>query len=200
MFEIPSDTPKYIQSLPREERGFPIPWFVATLPDGSRDLRFADYRKKVASVKNLVCWVCGKPLNIMRVLVGGPLSFFNGRYGDMHCHPSCAEFSAKYCPHLNNTKSKYRIANSPDGVQSSEGLTMSHPGVIGLVYCLDTDTCPTHDDLLLSPVDVQKVEWWHKGAKISAREACELWTPPPDIAEAYPEMMPLVKEKIRNSQ
>lgn len=34
--------PRPIAALPRNLAGYPIPWFVATLDDGTRDFRVAD--------------------------------------------------------------------------------------------------------------------------------------------------------------
>src|SRR5258706_13105104 len=54
--------PERIKNLPHDpERGYPIPFFVAYV-NGKPDFRIADDEKRVRSVKERLCWICGEKL------------------------------------------------------------------------------------------------------------------------------------------
>lgn len=180
MFELPDNTPTNIKALPRDPRGYPIPYFVATLPDGTRDLRFASEERQVACINHRLCWVCGKRLNVQMVLLGGPLSIGNKKHSDFACHPSCAEFSVKHCPHLNNAKAKYRDNDRPKAI-APDGVIKEHPGVIGLTYCMAVVVYRIGNCLFQSPEKITAIDWYFEGEKISAERASELYSPPADM-------------------
>jgi hypothetical protein len=202
MFELPEDTPASIKALPREERGYPIPYFVAYNRDGSRDLRFADVQKQHICVRQRLCWVCGKSLNILLGFLGGPLSVVNRLHSDMACHPSCAEFSVKYCPHVNNASAKYRDSGKPFDANKPVGMVKEHPGVTAIVYCTDFETSPPdkHGGILASPLGVTRVDWWFEGGQVTQAEAADLWVPPKQMVEHAPEMVDAIRKAVREME
>lgn len=202
MFRIPEDAPAGVKGLPIDQAtGYPIPFFVARLPDGTRDLRIADSRKKGTCLKQRICWVCGRPLNVLLAVIGGPLGAFNRKQSDMPCHPSCAEFSVKYCPHLNRANAKYRQTGKPVEAESPTGLIMEHPGVIGITYCLDLQVVEVVRkrqlvDLLVQPEQIQRIDWWYEGERVSPDRAAELWIVPQAMQDEAPDMVEAIREFI----
>lgn len=183
MFQLPVDTPKFIKRLPRDPRGFPVPFFVRQVPGEAPDLRIADTSKKLDCIRYRRCWICGKPLKKMLALVGGPCSFATESYGDPPSHPNCAEFAMKYCPFLNQTTVKYRMGDEPEGTIAPEGMTLHQPNISGLIYFRTPETFRHGDDLLTAPRDVSSVHWYHRGEEIEPAKAAELWIPQPDVEE-----------------
>ena len=56
-------TPDAIAALPKDQRGYPIPFFVYRPEDGAEpDLRIADVRTKRLCHRKQLCWVCGRKL------------------------------------------------------------------------------------------------------------------------------------------
>ena len=93
--------PAKMRQLPRDHRGFPIPWFVAVVPQtGERDFRIADYAKRAKAVKSKLCWVCGGKLGQFFAFVIGPMCAVSRTTSEPPCHLECAHFSAQACPFL----------------------------------------------------------------------------------------------------
>lgn len=183
LFELPPDTPKNIRKLPREKRGFPIPFFVATQPDGTRDLRFACGKAQFLCVTRSMCWVCGQSLGREFALVGGPMAICNHYFSDQACHPSCARFSVKYCPHLANAGAKYRTNNAPEDILKPAGGINEHPGAIGILYTNEIRHSERGETLFAHPETVLGVDWYWEGQPITASEAAQRWTAPRDMPE-----------------
>lgn len=47
--------PPEVARLPRNVAGYPIPWFVATLPDGTRDFRIACEERQLDAIRLKLC-------------------------------------------------------------------------------------------------------------------------------------------------
>lgn len=125
-------------ALPIDERGYPVPWFVQWfLPDGTAtgpgvgkpDFRVADGRKRTASVKHRLCWLCGSQLGKQFAFVIGPMCAVNRVAGDPPSHVSCAQFAAIACPFLARPKALRRDANLPEGGEVPGFGIMRNPGV-----------------------------------------------------------------------
>ena len=118
-----------IAKLPRDHRGFPVPYFVAYV-DGKPEFRCADPRKLAACLKQNLCWVCGEKLEPVFTFVVGPMCAINLISAEPPSHPACAEFSAKACPFLAMPKAKRREACMPEGVVDPAGKFFErNPGV-----------------------------------------------------------------------
>src|SRR6267154_1896953 len=91
--------PKRSAELPRDERGYPVPWFVEWI-DGKPDFRVMDSDKLVEAIKYKRCWVCGGPLGHYKVFTIGPMCMVNRTSAEPPSHRDCAEFSVRNCPFL----------------------------------------------------------------------------------------------------
>lgn len=82
-------------------RGFPIPWFVARLKDGTAEFRAADSLKMEKALSQRRCWVCGDTLGYEMTFVIGPMCAINRVSSEPPSHYECARWSARNCPFLN---------------------------------------------------------------------------------------------------
>ena len=108
------EIPARIKKLQRNEKGYPVPWFVKWI-DGKPDFRVMDAEKWVKAVKFKLCWVCGDPMGAFKAFVIGPMCTVNRTSSEPPSHRECAEFSAKACPFLTDPKRTRRETNLPAG-------------------------------------------------------------------------------------
>lgn len=104
-------------SLPKDHRGYPVPWFVAWL-DGKPDFRVADQRKWFLAINEKLCWVCGQIMGSYKSFVIGPMCGINRVTTEPPCHTECAQWSARNCPFLAN----------PNMIRNEKNLVGKNPG------------------------------------------------------------------------
>jgi hypothetical protein len=121
--------PPRIAKLPVDERGYPIPHFVAFI-DGKPDHRVADPAKLVRAHRLSVCHLCGQAMGAFKAFVVGPMCGINRISSDPPSHRDCAEWAAIACPFLSRPNAKRRTALLPDGVADAAGFAIQrNPGV-----------------------------------------------------------------------
>ena len=81
--------PMRMRSLSIDERGFPIPWFVA-YKDGKPEFRAMDGEKFVRALRGKLCWVCGQKLGVTMAFVAGPMCGINRTSAEPPSHRDCA--------------------------------------------------------------------------------------------------------------
>ncbi|RXT29349.1 hypothetical protein B5P46_11750 [Rhizobium leguminosarum] len=124
--------PDRIKVLPRNDRGFPIPYFAAEI-DGKRDFRIVSPDKMAHAVRNDLCWVCGVRLGKYKAFVIGPMCGINRTIADPPSHRECAIFSALNCPFLSSPLAKRRASDMPEGAGDAAGFALKrNPGVTGV--------------------------------------------------------------------
>ncbi len=89
--------------LPFDERGFPIPWFVAYI-EGKPEFRAMDHDKFVKAIREKRCWVCGQTMGIYVCFVAGPMCGINRTSSEPPSHLECGRWSAVNCPFLSNPR------------------------------------------------------------------------------------------------
>lgn len=94
--------PYRISRLPRDRRGYPIPWTVLRGEDDTPLFTVNDDRRTWTALRDQLCPICGERLGTWRWFVGGPRSAFdeNGWYLDLPGHRDCMTFSLATCPYL----------------------------------------------------------------------------------------------------
>lgn len=95
--------PERMRRLPVDDRGYPVPWFVAWVY-GKPEFRAMDPAKFVYAIKKKACWVCGEPLGVNLCFVAGPMCGINRTSSEPPSHLECARWSARNCPFLSNPK------------------------------------------------------------------------------------------------
>lgn len=166
--------PPSIAALPRDERGYPVPWFVAWI-DGKPEFRVADGKKFGAAVRQKRCWVCGEPLNpTQHVFVIGPMCCINRTTSEPPCHAECAEFSAINCPFLSMPHAARREANIPEGTTVAGEPIRRNPGVTCLWYCKGYEMFNDgRGGILFELPGPAKVRWYREGRDALRAEIME---------------------------
>lgn len=169
--------PDYMLRLPVDDRGYPVPWFVAFI-EGKPDFRVVrvidDLPAEVVAHRNEQCWVCGRRLGAYKTFVAGPMCAVNVTSGEPPAHLSCATFAAKACPFLVRPKAKRREANLPEDGEWKEGGLERNPGVA--------------------------MVWTTKSYEMHIQEGAAYFTMgPPEHVEFYREGEPATREQIVES-
>lgn len=130
--------PFRMANLPRDHRGFPVPWFVLwhadngePLPDGQGrpDFRVIGPGKLKLALTRGLCWVCGQPLGSRKAFVIGPMCAVNRVTSEPPCHRDCAIFSATACPFLSRPRMRRNEKDLPDGHKKPAGIHIDrNPG------------------------------------------------------------------------
>lgn len=165
--------PKRMRSLPVDDRGYPVPWFVAWL-DGKPEFRAMDGRKWQAAVEKHLCWVCGQPLGSRFTFVVGPMCGVNRISAEPPSHRDCAEFSARACPFLTMPKMVRRAAGLPEEVHNPGGIMIRrNPGVGLLWHTRDYKIVTAPNGALIRMGEPFEVAWWAEGRVASRAEVEE---------------------------
>ena len=152
-----------MRGLPLDERGYPVPWFVAVL-DGTPEFRAMDRNKWNLAVGERRCWVCGHPLGRWLVFVLGPICAINRTTAEPPCHQECAHWSARNCPFLSRPHARRRDSDMPEDV-APLGEPVKESAGVTLLWTSDSyevfaDAAGT-DLIEIGPA--QRVEWWAEG-------------------------------------
>lgn len=102
------EIPEFLQHLPVDDRGYPVPFFVPW-KDGKPQFLYADERKVANCVERKICGICGKlMMHGDSFMVTGPIGYKNRVASDAPMHRRCAEYSLRVCPHMYYEKSERR--------------------------------------------------------------------------------------------
>ena len=195
--KLPSP-PIRIARLPKDERGYPVPWFVAWFKDGREVMREytpnakPDFRvlasgKRELAVKKRLCWVCGEPLGVHQVFAIGPMCAVNRTTMEPPSHRACVEYSAQACPFLTvpaRRRNEAGLEEIPHAVAGE--MIARNPGAIAL---WESSYRPFKVDngWLIHLSEPTRVDWWARGRQATRAEIEEA------IATGYPELMAKAK-------
>jgi hypothetical protein len=131
-FELP--IPERLKHLPVDERGYPIPYFVAIV-NGKHDFRLLDAEKQRICCEYKKCAICGqKLLKGLYYFISGPMGAMNKVSTDPPMHKECAEFSLLACPHMFYEKADRRTAGLDElPVTSIPEMIMQKPTAMFMV-------------------------------------------------------------------
>jgi hypothetical protein len=149
--------PTIMQHLPFDERGYPIPYFVAIV-NGKPDFRYQDPKKREAMIKHNKCFICGRTLYAKSFwFITGPLGLANRVGSDAPSHEDCARFSLAACPHLLYPKAERRSDVENLDVEVTAGSIREHPMEIFLVKADKVDVATQDKQLYFRwrPVQVE---------------------------------------------
>lgn len=167
-------TPKRIAKLPKDHRGFPVPWFAAKMPDGTYDFRVADQFKKGRAVRHNLCWVCGEPLGQYKAFTIGPMCVVNRNTAEPPAHLECAHFSVHNCPFLSRPRMRRNDKGLDEiGAVDPPGYMITrNPGVTCIWVCKKYSTYRVHvgGDFMIRLGDPIAVEWWKEGRAATVDE------------------------------
>lgn len=169
--------PSRLRKLPVDARGYPVPWFVAWVPNpnGGPDVpefRAMDGRKFRDAVQQRLCWVCGEPLGRWLAFPIGPMSVITRTISEPPSHLECAEWSVRNCPFLSEPKMVRRYDNLPADAEEPAGHGIKrNPGVIAI---WSTRSYELFNDgtgkALITIGEPERVTWWCEGRAATREE------------------------------
>lgn len=164
-----------IAALPIDERGYPIPFFVASI-NGKPDFRIADSAKWERCIKERLCWTCGQKLGRFYGFPIGPMCSITRTTLEPPSHKECAEWSVRGCPFLSKPKMHRREDEiSKLGEQNVPGeMIKRNPGVIAvwttLSYKIFSDG---RGGRLIEVGNPETVSWWSEGRPATLNECLD---------------------------
>lgn len=155
--------PERLRLLPIDDRGYPVPWFVAWL-DGVPEFRAMDPRKFVSAVRDKLCWVCGQPLGRWLAFPVGPMCTVNRTTPEPPSHRECATWSIRNCPFLAQPDLKRRQGELPEDREKPGGFAlMRNPGVIALYITRRFEVFDAGGGKpLITMGEPEEVTWWRE--------------------------------------
>lgn len=193
--------PARIARLPRDERGYPVPWFVAWMKDGdvcppgegTPDFRVIAPKKLWTAVSKGRCWVCGIEMGVHHVYVIGPMCVINRVTSEPPCHRDCAEFAARACPFLIRPREKRNTKNMPE-TATVAGISIDrNPGATCLYETRKATRFKAGDGVLFRLDPPDRVDWWAKGRTATRDEVME------SIDSGYPILMDMAVKEGREA-
>lgn len=186
--------PPRIARLPRNQVGYPIPWFVAELPDGSHDFRIADAEKRSRALVGKLCWVCGDKLGQYVAFVIGPMCAVNRISGEPPAHRDCAIYSATVCPFLSTPGMRRRPIGEELGTIPAAGEMIERNPGVALVWITKNYGWfrPTmgNDGILFEFGDPTELQWLRNGLPASRA----------DVLAAIESGLPLLREACQRDE
>ena len=161
--------PPRIARLWKDDRGYPVPAFVAWFRDAEAakrgepgahpDFRYANPEFRERAFKQGLCWVCGDKLGIHRVYAIGPMCVINRVTSEPACHRDCAEFAAKACPFLIHPREKRNEKGLDPDASVAGTMIKRNPGCVAL-----------YETRLIRLGKPDRVDWWAEGRKATRAE------------------------------
>ena len=173
----PETLPARMKNLPLDDRGYPVPWFVAW-QDGKPEFRAMDPLKLIKAVKQKLCWVCGERMGVNVCFVAGPMCGINRTSSEPPSHLDCARWSAQNCPFLSNP----RMVRREDETLNNARFTAEGAGVAiarnpGVAMLWITRQYEVFNDgkgrPLIQMGEPESVEWWACGRVATRAEVVE---------------------------
>lgn len=184
--------PRDMARLPLDHAGRPIPWFVAELPDGTRDPRIADQAKRRLAERDRLCWVCGNPRGSYRAFLIGPMCAVNRISSEPPSHRACAVYSARACPFLSTPqmvrRERGKITPAQGRLDPAGVMITRNPGVSLVWVTRSHQVWGRPDGLLWRIGDPTAVECYTRG-RIATRA---------EVLAAMESGLPLLQDATRS--
>jgi hypothetical protein len=160
-----------MKALPIDHRGYPIPHFVATLDDGTRDFRAADGAKRAKCVRDRLCWVCGQKLGRYLAFTIGGMCAVNRNTSEPPSHRECALFSVQACPFMTLPKSDNRAPL--EGAEYPPGSLTGNPGACAVWITESYRPYRAGNTFLIRIGDPVEVLWYAEGKPATRAQIME---------------------------
>lgn len=165
--------PGRMRFLPIDDRGYPVPFFVAWV-DGKPDHRIADGAKMPKAVRLGLCWMCGQQLGRLKSFCIGPMCTITRTISEPPSHLECVTFAAQACPWMTRPRAKRREANLPDQLAPSVGNAIRrNPGAVCVWTTRSFRPWSPDGGLLFELGDPEHAEWWCEGRPATRAEVDE---------------------------
>lgn len=163
--------PERMRNLPVDERGYPVPWFVAWY-EGKPEFRAMDAGKLRDALKQRLCWVCGQPLGRWLAFPIGAMCVITRTIGEPPSHRECAEWSIRNCPFLSNPEFVRDETNIPKDARPPAGFGIKrNPGVTCLWMTREYEMFADRNGRPLITIGKPEgVTWWREGRAATRAE------------------------------
>lgn len=162
-----------IKHLPRDHRGYPIPWFVYRDVHGVADFRIIGPGKVELATKRDLCWVCGTKLARHKTFVIGPMCAINRVSAEPPMHKSCATFAATNCPFLTMPRMRRNTNELPPEGYTLEGAQPHNPGAVVVWITRSYTVMPVERGVLFRIGEPEEVRWFANGRAAERGEVIE---------------------------
>ena len=124
------DVPPRMSRLPIDDRGYPVPYFVAKI-DGKCDFRAVAPGRLYDCYHKQLCWLCGERLGQYKCFVIGPMCSVNRINSEPPSHLECAVFAVQACPFLSKPAMRRNEKDLPQGTIAGEHIS-HNPGCVAI--------------------------------------------------------------------
>ncbi|CAJ4810091.1 Uncharacterised protein [Burkholderia pseudomallei] len=164
--------PPEMMNLPIDERGYPVPFFVAWI-NGKPDFRIVDPAKKEKAIRFDCCWICGGTLGRYRAFVIGPMCAVNRVSSEPPSHLNCALFAVHACPFLVMPKAHRREVNMPEGSRDPPGIFVKRNPGVTLIWVTRVYKISRHaeGELFRLVGEPSATLWYTEGRRATREEA-----------------------------
>lgn len=181
MIDLPTP-PKRIDRLPKDRRGYPVPWFLEwmfagvpckpTQAGAVPDFRVIKRGARELAWRKSLCWICGEPMGVHKVYVIGPMGVVNRVTMEPASHRECAEYAARACPFLVKPRMRRLPDDDLQGKTQVDGYSI--PRNPGAVCLYETPLARPFSDgkggWLIRLDDPVRVDWWAEGRRATREE------------------------------
>jgi hypothetical protein len=157
------EMPARMRRLPIDERGYPVPAFVAII-DGKPDFRVVKPGYVTDCIRSNRCWLCGEQLGKYKAFVIGPMCAVNRVSSEPPSHLDCARFACVACPFLTQPKRPRNPHGLPEEATAAAGLAIPrNPGVTLLWVTNSYRVFKAPGGILLRIGPQSALEWYAHG-------------------------------------
>jgi hypothetical protein len=131
--------PYRMRNLPRDDRGFVVPWFVAWVDEAGELAAIGQGRPEFRAIRPNgtmvahragICFLCGKHLSAKKTFAIGCMCLVNRVSSEPPSHYDCAEYATTVCPFLTKPKMVRNTKDLPANVEDPGGVMIErNPGV-----------------------------------------------------------------------
>jgi hypothetical protein len=202
MIDLP-EAPARVARLPKDMRGYPVPWFLAWLsmgaecdpatPGAEPDFRVIKSGARSDAWNHRKCWICGDVMGVHRIYVVGPMCVVNRTTMEPPCHRECAEYAAKACPFLVRPRMRRLPSDNlvpANGFHVDGEMIARNPGACALYEAQSAR--PFSDGKggwLIRLGEPVRVDWWAHGRKATRDEILD------SIMSGLPNLESLAKQQ-----
>lgn len=163
--------PDKLRRLPRDRRGYPVPYFVAWI-DGKPDHRVVDPHRFVICVRSRRCWICGGALGKFATFVVGPMCIVNKTSGEPPSHPDCAKFAVQACPFMLLPNAQRRTAQLPEATTVHPDMLLHNPGAM-VLWTTDQWAVEYTQPPVVNFGEPKRVSFWFEGRTATRGEVLD---------------------------
>lgn len=182
--------PIWMQKLPRDPRGYPIPYIAMRDKDGRAHFTVTDENRRQEVIKKGLCGICGRKLLKRKALIGGPSAVFHpnaGAFLDPSMHLECARYALQVCPYIvvpnyNKRIDDRLVDKSKIGdtvIVSDDSMQDERPDLFIMVVhekysIVPSEMFPNHAQYVRPKKPFVGVEYWRNGKQLSDEEGVNL--------------------------